>query len=209
MRLPWDPSAQCTAACIFQHTQHVAGHGVVCIICKCCCTLDTVSQQVTPAQKRVIADWGKSFLGKVDTVAPGLSSWVQGLSPIPLWTDFAGGEAPVWALKEMGVKILHVACSEIASGPQKFLFRNLNPPVFYNNMFQRNHAVPFPKPLCAPVILTSGFPCRAFSALRSGHTGLLQDKEAQGCWQMLETAKASLKCKCCMFLHHINMQQDV
>jgi hypothetical protein len=145
-------------------------------------------------QKTAICGWGKDFVARAEVVNTGLREWLRTLSCITIWTDFAGGEAPIWALEEMGLKINHVACSEIAAGPQKFLFRNVKPPVFYNNMFERIHADPQPQPPHDPFLMTSGFPCRAFSWLRSGSTGLMNDVEARGCWEMLETAKVTV-CK--------------
>ena len=77
---------------------------------------------------------------------PGLGMWLQRLrdtSPqfkVPMLLDFAGSEAPLWALKELGVPVRHVASSDIASGPQKFILRNFKPEHFFPDVLKRTHA---------------------------------------------------------------------
>ncbi len=102
-----------------------------------------------------------------------------------MWSDFAGAEAPVWALKEMGVQFDQVECCEWDWGAQKFIFKNLDPPNFTENIFERNHTE-----RSRPLLLSGGFPCKAFSKLRAGRTQLLEDKEAQSFWEEIDTLKA-------------------
>ena len=56
---------------------------------------------------------------------------------VPLLLDFAGTEAPLWAARELGIPFAHLASSDCASGPQKFILRNFQPQTFFGDVFTR------------------------------------------------------------------------
>ncbi len=57
--------------------------------------------------------------------------------------------------------------SEIAKGPTMFLKQNIESEVFYSDVLSRNHKKPVPRPSEEPMWYTAGFPCKAFSSLRT------------------------------------------
>ena len=60
-----------------------------------------------------------------------------------------------------------LAMSEIAKGPTMFLKQNIESEVFYSDVLIRNHKNPVPRPSEEPMWYTAGFPCKAFSSLRT------------------------------------------
>ena len=74
-------------------------------------------------------------------VGLGLPAWLQDMkaagTTVPLLLDFAGTEAPLWAARELGTPFVHLASSDCASGPQKFILRNFQPQMFFGDVFTR------------------------------------------------------------------------
>ena len=62
---------------------------------------------------------------------------LTGHTIIPVLTDFAGTEAPLWAMKELGLHYRHVGASDLSTGPQKYIFRNHAPEKFWPDVLQR------------------------------------------------------------------------
>lgn len=144
-----------------------------------------VAAQRAPAWK---AKLGKLLGGSGDlqTFFRGLA---RGSAHIPLMTDCSGGEAPVWATRALRVPIQHTASCDYAAGSQKFIFRNLTPPVFFPDLFERSHKDPKPSLPCGPGLYVAGFPCKAFSALRH-KTQLMDDPEARQFFEVRNTIKS-------------------
>ena len=153
--------------------------------------IDLLLTQVNKKQKTMLVGWGNGMLAAAEKKNPGLTKFLRTLQhPVPVWCDFAGADAPIWGLQELEVAHEEVTACEWNHGAQKFLFRNMSPSTFDANIFKRQ----LPDPSRRAVILFGGFPCKAFSWLRSGNTGLLNDEEAKGFWAEMDTIKVSYSC---------------
>jgi len=75
---------------------------------------------------------------------PELVSWLEGQRAagpqgrLPVLLDFAGVETPWHAAEALGLPLRHVASSDCASGPQKYIFRNHVPEHFYTDVLMRS-----------------------------------------------------------------------
>ena len=74
---------------------------------------------------------------------PGLERWLEDLRSsgpagrLPVMLDFAGVETPWHAAEALGLPLRHVASSDIAAGPQKYIFRNHVPEHFFADVLHR------------------------------------------------------------------------
>jgi hypothetical protein len=106
--------------------------------------------KTTKSQKSYITEWPAKFIAAASSICAGLSEWWGNLEPIPLWHDCAGSGTPSWAAQLLQIPHHDMAASDVASGPQKWLFRNLPVTAFYNNITTRDHAAPIPPVPCHP-----------------------------------------------------------
>ena len=113
---------------------------------------------LTEAQRAHVSGWGATMRADMSKVCAGFAAWLQSLT-IPVWHDYAGGNAPGWAMKELCVGVIDVAMSEIAIGPRRFLHRNFNPRCFFTDVFARDPEDPEPRPSHRPGALY--FKCRS------------------------------------------------
>ena len=133
---------------------------------------------------------------------PGLQ--VSGTSAIPgahvvIGTDCSGCEAPVWALRKMGVAHTHKFSSDCAWVPRAMIAANHGglasgetargspvKPVIFDDMVSRSHTE------LPPIShYVAGFPCKAFSMLRAHNTKLLREKTARPFFAVVATLKAA------------------
>ena len=56
---------------------------------------------------------------------------------LPIMCDFAGTEAPLYALSELGLSYRHVGSCDISPGPHKFILRNHAPEQFWADVMSR------------------------------------------------------------------------
>ena len=98
-----------------------------------------------------------------------------------LGTDCSGAEAPVWALRAMGVMFEHVFSCDNEPAVQDFI-RSASPP---------SHAV-FTDMLRRPIadvpdvdIYVCGFPCTPYSSLRAHNTKLFKESAAKPYFEIL------------------------
>ena len=74
-------------------------------------------------------------------------------------TDCSGMEAPIMALKNLGVPLQHVFASDIDKYAKRTILANHKPDIFYDDLCKRNNSE---APPCD--IYVAGFPCQPFSA---------------------------------------------
>ena len=107
-------------------------------------------------------------------------------SPIRVGTDCSGCEAPIWALKCLGLQHTHCFSSDTAKVPQDFIRLNLRPLKMYEDMMKRdNKEAPWVH------VYIVGFPCTPFSRLHHG-SRLLKEQNAKpfyGILRFLQTSK--------------------
>ncbi|CAE8602005.1 unnamed protein product [Polarella glacialis] len=94
--------------------------------------------------------------------------------PLLVGTDCSGLEAPIFALRAMGLPHRHLFSSDIASAPKAMILANAKPEkAFYDDILVRCHEdTPWVQ------LYITGFSCKPFSSLHHG-TKLLREKEAQ------------------------------
>jgi len=120
------------------------------------------------AQHKAWAEAAPSMTGKSTVPSPML-----GPRGLRVGTDCSGIEAPIHALKAMGIPHYHSWSSEIAAAPRKVLLAN-TPPAdhMYQDVLQSSKVdAPFVH------LYVSGFSCKPFSMLHN-KTQLLREKEA-------------------------------
>lgn len=122
--------------------------------------------------------WGGTLRRRVDhavTAASKASQLTQSSGPrsaLRLGTDCSGAEAPVWALRSMGVPHEHCFSSDTAAGPRDFIMANSPPKLeLFHDMVNRDAStVPHVD------LYVVGFPCKPFSSLHHGTTLLKEEK---------------------------------
>lgn len=112
---------------------------------------------------------------------------VGGLSPakpLRVGTDCAGADAPVWALRQLGISFSHAFASETWLVARELLAANSKPDVVYGDMCGRTENPP------PHDVYICGFPCQPFSTLHN-KTKLLREPKAKPYRAMLKTIRAS------------------
>ena len=76
---------------------------------------------------------------------------------ITVGTDCSGVEAPIVALRELGIDFKHVFSSEINPKLVNFILSEYKPDIIYDNIIERDHTqVPYVD------LYVAGFPCPSF-----------------------------------------------
>ena len=70
--------------------------------------------------------------------------------------ECSGMEAPLFALRELGIKPKHLSSTEIYPPAQRLIFRNFNPDVMFSNILSRRAA-----DIASAMLYAAGFPCKA------------------------------------------------
>lgn len=99
-------------------------------------------------------------------------------------TDCSGIEAPIQALKLLGIKINHIFSSDIDKHCIQFIKQNYKPKIIYNDITKRKHkSVPYID------IYVAGFPCQAFSSESAGKRQGFNDDRGTIFFHCFETIK--------------------
>ena len=136
---------------------------------------------VPPAMAAKLDTWGPPFVrvvrecGRAALAARGLAATWPSREQFHLGTDCSGAEAPVWALKAMGIGHVHKFSCDIQPFVRRFI-QATSPPAgpIYEDMLKRELS-----DIPAHSIYCCGFPCKAFSILRRHSTKLLKEASAK------------------------------
>lgn len=139
-----------------------------------------LAQDLSQAAQRAVDGWGQTFRDKVRQVCNAVcsrlgvkSSWPS--QAVAIGTDCSGAEAPIYALRGMGVPHEHVFSCDVDPKVRKFI-QSVCPPSgpIYQDMLKRDRsAVP------AHDIYVCGFPCTPYSSLRRHSTKLMREAAAK------------------------------
>lgn len=113
----------------------------------------------------------------------GVVGGVSPTTPLRLGTDCAGADAPVWALRQLGLPFTHAFASDSWSVARRVLSANSSPGVLYEDMCDRQDV-----PLPPHDLYVCGFPCQPFSTLHH-KTKLLREAKAKPFRAMLTTIR--------------------
>lgn len=102
---------------------------------------------------------------------------------IRVGTDCSGIEAPIVALKLLGIPFDHMFSSDIDENCRKVIQMNFRPRKMYTDVTKRDHSL-LPK----LDLYVAGFPCQAFSGLRHDATGF-QDPRGTIFFECAETIR--------------------
>jgi len=101
-------------------------------------------------------------------------------------TDCSGANAPILALRAMGIRHRHVFSCEANPKKREFIDANSPKAVIFPDMLTRDH-----RALPAHNVYVCGFPCTPFSALHQG-SRLLRDPNARPFFAMLSALRQAL-----------------
>ena len=135
--------------------------------------------------------WGSAFVrvvwacGRVALAASGLSATWPSQNQLHVGTDCSGAEAPIWALRAMGITHVHKYSCDIEAGVRRFI-QATSPPQgpIYTDMLARDLS-----DMPAHSIYCCGFPCKAFSSLRRHSTKLLKEASAKPFFAVLKVIR--------------------
>ena len=135
--------------------------------------------------------WGSAFVrvvwecGRVALAASGLSATWPSQNQLHVGTDCSGAEAPIWALRAMGIAHVHKYSCDIQAGVRRFI-QATSPPQgpIYTDMLARDLS-----DMPAHSIYCCGFPCKAFSSLRRHSTKLLKEASAKPFFAVLKVIR--------------------
>ena len=136
---------------------------------------------VPPGVAAKLDTWGMDFAGKVrecgrvSLQARGLPVTWPSRDQLRVGTDCSGAEAPVWALKGMGLSHVHAFSCDIEASVRRFI-QATSPPQgpIYADMLKRP-----PSELPDFSVYICGFPCKPYSSLRRHSTKLLKEASAK------------------------------
>jgi len=104
---------------------------------------------------------------------------------IKIGTDCSGIEAPIQALRELGIKHLHMFSSDIDPYCRKSILANYHPLKLYKDMTKRKVSE-----LADIDLYVCGFPCQSFSM--AGKRKGMKEKRGQLFWHCLEVIEETL-----------------
>ena len=136
---------------------------------------------VPPGVAAKLDNWGRELVnrvrvcGRASLSAAGLPVTWPSRDQLHVGTDCSGAEAPIWALKGMGLSHVHKFSCDIVPSVRDFI-QATSPPEgpIYSDMLKRPVG-----DLPAHSLYCCGFPCKAFSFLRRHSTKLLKEASAK------------------------------
>ena len=137
--------------------------------------------------------WGAAFVKGVDVArrawlsAHGRPATWPSAQQLRVGTDCSGAEAPVWALRGLGIPHAHVFSCDVEPRVRDFIEATSRPagPI-YPDMLSRDLTK-----LPDHTAYVCGFPCKAFSMLRRHSTRLLKEKTAKPFFECVRVLKHS------------------
>lgn len=108
----------------------------------------------------------------------------QSLPTLHVGTDCSGAEAPIWALRLLGIPHAHAFSSDISEAAIAMIRANCEPRVMFKDMCSRQESAVPPHN-----VYVCGFPCKPFSTLHHG-TRLFKEPKAKPFRAMLKTVAA-------------------
>ena len=142
-----------------------------------------IDWQLPSGVRATLERWGPALLQKVTSArAAWLASQrcgVQALLPptaeLHIGTDCSGAQAPIWALKAMGIPHVHSFACDVSTAARRFILASSPPkgPIFDNMLRRRKDLVPKHN------LYICGFPCTPFSTLRQHSTKLFGEPAAK------------------------------
>ena len=131
--------------------------------------------------------WGRSFGATVRQAGEAAcrrhgvrASWPSS-QQLRVGTDCSGAEAPIWALKALGLQHQHVFSCDIDPRVRKFISATCRPSgPLYEDMLRRDR-----DSLPDHSVYVCGFPCKPFSSLRHHSTRLLKEPTAKPFFECL------------------------
>ena len=158
----------------------------------------TCDVKTTPAQKNLFDSWGRELKDKVMAC---YDAWTTSGEVYPevgasgcalkagvglnVGTDCSGAEAPIWALKAMGIKHKHKFSCDWKKPVRDFIAAVSPPegPIFKNMLTRKMDDIPDMD------LYVCGFPCTPFSSLRRHKTRLLKEAAAKPFLELLKVLK--------------------
>ena len=143
-------------------------------------------------QARAALDrWGSTLCSKVQAArAPLFHSLGVRLSwpcerQLAVGTDCSGAEAPIWALRAMGVPHSHVFSCDINADVRSFIAATCPPtgPIFDDMLTRSRSDIP------PHTLYVCGFPCKPFSTLRRHSTKFLREATARPFFEVLRVLR--------------------
>lgn len=105
--------------------------------------------------------------------------------PVKIGTDCSGADAPIWALKALGVPHEHVFSCDIKACVRAFIQSSSAPtgPIFTDMLTRPLEDLPDMD------VYVCGFPCTPFSSLRRHSTRLLGEPAAKPFFKVVEVLR--------------------
>ena len=136
------------------------------------------------AQMRSAAERTRRNFVSSTSVTGGVSPGTVFGGPLVVGTDCSGADAPVWALRALGICFRHAFASDSWDIARRLVMANSNPQVMFDDMRTRATAdVP------SHNVYVCGFPCQPFSTLHN-NTTYFRDARAKPFKSMLQTLNA-------------------
>ena len=155
----------------------------------------TSDVKTTPALQNLLDSWGRELVNKVmacydawavagcgDVGASRSSCALKTGVNVRVGTDCSGAEAPIWALRAMGIKHVHKFSCDWKKPVRDFIAAVSPPegPIFKNMLTRKMDDIPDMD------LYVCGFPCTPFSTLRRHQTRLLKEAAAKPFLELLK-----------------------
>lgn len=147
-----------------------------------------VPVEIPPGLQAHLDQWGPRLRSAMALVAAshGLDGRQTGSAELRVGTDCSGAEAPILALRALGIPHRHVFSCEANAKKREYIQENCKDAVVFPDMLTRDH-----DSLPAHNVYVCGFPCTPFSSLRT-NSKLLRDPNAKPFFATLRTIERCL-----------------
>ena len=146
--------------------------------------------RMTPAHRNLLESWGPSFAKRLESAR---RRWFQQnrhvkvgalgcQTKVRIGTDCSGAEAPIWAMKQMGLPHEHVFSCDWQGSVRAFIRATCPPtgPIFEDMLTRDRQKLPYMD------VYVCGFPCTPFSSLRQHSSALLREEAAKPFFEVLK-----------------------